>query len=429
MMLKIYTGLTALAEPFLNSLLNKRLNKGKEDAQRVDERRGIIRLPRPSGRLLWLHAASVGEAQSALILIHAVLKENPDFNIMVTSGTVTSAQRMKDSLPERVFHQYVPLDHPQWVSRFLDHWKPNCVFWMESELWPNMLLEIKRRNIPAALINARLSPRSFSRWKIIGRSILKLLAVFDVILAQTDKDADYFKALGADNVQVSGNLKYSAAPLSYHEADLAGLSEAVGKRPLLIYASTHKGEENIAADLHVRLRKNHQNLLTIIIPRHPERGDHIAQSLSDVDANLQMRGTEKSLPDISTGIYIADTLGELGLFYRLGDIVYIGRSLSHDGGGGHNPLEPAQLKCAILHGEHIQNLREIYDDMQARDASICVKDADMLFDAMQRILTDDNHKNSYIETAYDFAHSKAHIVEDVMKHVRSPLSQERGGNG
>ncbi|NCT41434.1 MAG: 3-deoxy-D-manno-octulosonic acid transferase [Alphaproteobacteria bacterium] len=422
-MLKFYTSIMTQSEPLLNRLLRARVAKGKENAERLDERRGISAKPRPDGHVFWVHAASVGEAQSALILVHSIIKQTPDAHILVTTGTQTSAKHMEDALPARAFHQFIPLDHPQWVARFLDHWCPDAAFWMESELWPNMLSAIKARNTPAALINARLSKQSLARWRLVRGSIATLLSTFDVILAQSDDDAENFMSLGARDVVASGNLKYSAAPLGFDAKDLAMMRISVGARPVIVYASTHDGEESIAADLHGMLEAAYPDLLSIIIPRHPNRGAAILVALEADHHNVMLRGADKVQPDDNTSIYIADTMGEMGLFYRLGSIVYVGRSLSADGGGGHNPLEPAQLHCAVVHGKHVQNLADIYDDMQAHNACISVHDQDDLLQKLEWLLSDDAARDEYVRRAYDFANAKGHVIDIVLKHIQ-PIIDE-----
>lgn len=423
-MLKIYTTLLSKSEPFLNGLLQKRLSKGKEDAERVEERKGASNLKRPEGMLIWLHAASVGEAQSALILVQSLLNQNPDIQVLVTTGTKTSAKRMETSLPDRAFHQFVPLDHPEWVSRFLDHWEPDAVLWMESELWPNKLLEIKARDIPAALVNARLSSKSLGRWKLVKNSIAHLLSAFDVILAQSEDDALNFRQLGAKNVISSGNIKYSAAPLPFDDRALTDLRAVIGNRPTIVYASTHDGEEEIIANTHGILENAFPDLLSIIIPRHPERGASIVEALEADHHGITLRDQNKALPDANTRFYIANTLGEMGLFYRLSEIVYVGRSLSKDGGGGHNPLEPALLNCAILHGKNIQNLKDIYANMQAANACISLDGSNDLAQRIEWLLSNDQERDAFIARAHEFASAQSHVVDTVLEHVL-PLLEER----
>ncbi len=416
-MLKIYTLITSCSKLPLEILLRYRLLMGKEDPIRVNERRGNYTLKRPSGRLVWLHAASVGEAQSAMVLIHALLEKFSDIKILVTTGTKTSAQYMEKNLPERAFHQFMPLDHPKWGQRFLDHWKPDCVFWMESELWPNMLMHIKKRNIPALLINARLSHASFQRWSLLRNSISEILSAFTNILTQTENDAVNFKKLGAKNVIHSGNLKYSAAPLSCDEESLKMLQQSTENRQLVVYASTHDNEEEMAANIHLLLEKKFPKLLSIIIPRHPERGTDIYETLQKKHQGVIIRGHEKRLPDHKTRIYIANTLGEMGLFYRLSNIVYVGRSLSKDGGGGHNPLEPALLNCAVLHGSNIQNLQDIYDDMLSHKSCIAVQGQEELVDRLDLLLSDKKSCDDFMNRALTFANTKTHIIDIVLQYA------------
>ena len=424
-MLYFYQWLMGHSEGALESLLKKRLHKGKEDGARLNERRGTPNLARPSGKLVWLHAASVGEAQSALILINALLNAHPDIHILVTTGTLTSAKRMQDSLPPQAIHQFIPLDSPSWAAQFIDYWQPDLVLWMESELWPNLLLEIKKRKIPAALINARLSKRSYRGWKLFRSSAQQVLETFQIILAQTHQDAKRFKKLGVSCVEVTDNLKYSAAPLECDTEDLNILKHAIGERPLCVYASTHAGEEAMAMRVHMRLEHSYPELLSIIIPRHPNRGDEILKLADTQNIKAVLRGDNKALPDQDSEIYIADTLGELGLFYRLSDIVYIGRSLSDDGGGGHNPIEAAQLKSAIIHGKHIQNLQDIYDDMAKAQANLCVNNEEALYEALKNLLSNPAHKKQLIVHAENFANAKSHVIDRVID-LLDPLLIQSG---
>ncbi len=424
-MLHLYQWVMRKSEGLLERLLEKRLNAGKEDPVRIDERRGVASRARPDGTLLWLHAASVGEAQSALILIKAILLDNPDLQILVTTGTLTSAQRMEEVLPEQAFHQYMPVDYPEWVTRFLDHWSPDLVLWMESELWPHILQEIEARNIPAALINARLSDRSFARWKLFKKSARAVLECFDLVLTQTELDAERYRALGAQNVHVSDNIKYSAGDLPHDEGDLKVLKGVLMSRPVLVYASTHAGEEEIIMRTQSILESSQPELISIIIPRHPDRGEAILDQAIEERFQAVLRGEDKALPDEDTQIYIANTMGELGLFYRLAEIVFIGRSLSDDGGGGHNPIEAAQLGCAIVHGAKVQNLQEIFDDMETHKACLRVKNEQELVEGMQRLLEDPALRNSLIQNAQNFSNAKSHVIDTVIQNLE-PLFTQSG---
>lgn len=420
MVLDIYAFLIRAGTPFLDRLLARRCVRGKEDRARLPERKGIASRPRPDGKLIWLHAASVGEAQSALILIEKLHAYDPALHILVTTGTVTSAALMEKRLPAPyAFHQYIPLDQPDWVARFLDHWRPDAALWLESELWPSLLRALKKRDIPAALINARLSPRSARRWKLLRGTIMEMLSSFRAILTQTDEDKAAFDALGAPSVTTTGNLKYSAAPLPCDEQELNELKQTIGDRPMWLYASTHEGEEALAARLHKRLARRFPDLLTIIVPRHPDRRDQIESFYKENSIDHCFRTKNKSP---QSGIYIADTMGELGLFYRLAPLACIGRTFSADGGGGHNPIEPAQLGCAVLHGPHVQNLQEIFEDMDQAGAALALRDEKDFAVQLERLLSDPAALTVLQQKGEDFAMGRGAVIDHVMTIITPLLS-------
>ncbi len=421
-MLNLYQNITQASAPVLNALLARRLKRGKEDPQRVEERKGVSVKKRPEGDLCWIHSASVGESQSALILITQFKDRFPDVRFLVTTGTKTSAELMEKRLPEGAFHQFYPLDHPEWVRRFLDHWRPDLVLWMESEIWPNMLLEVKRRDIPAALVNARLSKNSFQRWQLLKNTIRVLLSGFDIILAQSDTEAGYFKALGQRNVHVTDNLKYSSAPLKADKDDLTSFNNAIAMRPCWVFASTHKGEEVLAARVHDVLKSQFPELLSIIIPRHPSRREEINSALKGFNLHLAFRGEGRVLPARNTDLYVVDTMGELGLFYRAAPIACIGRTFSDDGGGGHNPIEAAQLHCAVLHGPHVQNLQDIFDEMENAQASLPLRDEQHLAETLHRLLSDPLELQKRRDAALKFAQNKTAVIDRVMEQL-CPMMQ------
>ena len=427
-MQKLYAHIMRLGTFALKSTLKKRMKKGKEDPERIHERMGKYKKERPEGPMAWVHAASVGEAQSALILIVTILDAYQDTHILVTTGTVTSASLMEQRLPARAFHQYYPLDHPGWVSDFLGHWKPDTILWLESELWPNMLTEIRSRDIPCALVNAKLSEKSLKNWKIAPKQAKKILSAFQLILTQTQNDADHYAQLGATQAHVTGNLKYSAAPLPYDEKERTRIENAVENRPLWLYASTHDGEEDIACRIHKHLSKSIDSLLTIIVPRHPERRKQIEPLGEKYGVTMKFRGGAKQLPGDDTDVYVADTIGELGLFYRLSPIACIGRSLSNDGGGGHNPIEAAQLDCAILYGHKIQNLAEIYAEFDDASAALCVKNETELQTRIEKLLTDTEGCHVLQNRALSFVQNKSNGLSKLMELLSdnlAPLRSER----
>lgn len=416
-LLTLYEQAIRAGKPVLEYLLRSRIKKGKEDATRLHERMGRPTRMRPAGKLAWVHAASVGESQSALILIEAMGKQLPGINVLVTTGTITSAALMARRLPAFAFHQFAPLDHPDWVSSFLNHWKPDFALWMESELWPNTLRAIKKRGIQSVLVNARLSDKSFSNWMRVKSLAASVLGCFTLILAQTEQDAAHFRALGAANVIVGDNIKYSASPLPYDQLALSGLKLTIGDRRIWVYASTHAGEEELACRIHKRLRETIPDILTIIVPRHPERRNDVAEVCFQHSLKFRLRSNNVALPAPDDDIYIADTLGELGLFYNLSPIAMIGRSFSNDGGGGHNPVEAAQLGCAVLTGPHNQFQRQLYDDMQSDGAVVEVQSEDELFAVLDELLTEEHTLKELQKKTAAFVARKAHVIDHVLERL------------
>ncbi len=413
--LLIYRGLTEAAAPFVRLYLDRRVAQDKEDPARISERFGVASRPRPPGPLVWLHAASVGEAQSALSLIERMLAGWDALHVLVTTGTVTSAQLLGERLPNRSFHQFVPLDRVAWVRRFLEHWRPDLTLWMESDLWPNLLRESVRRGRPLVLVNGRMSRRSFERW-LRARSFARcLLRGFALCLAQTDEQAERLRRLGAQRVKCVGNLKYSAAPLPVEEAELRRLRAACAGRPVWLAASTHPEEEPLVAEAHRMLATRFPGLLTVIVPRHPTRGPEIASMLAGAGLRLARRGVG-SLPKPKDDIYLADTLGELGLFYRLVEIAFIGGSNgSH---GGHNPLEAAQLGCAVLHGPDMANFRSVAEALRAAGAACEVDGAAALAQAVGRLLENPDARARQIAAARRVAAENRDVVERVIDELR-----------
>ncbi|MCB9979361.1 MAG: 3-deoxy-D-manno-octulosonic acid transferase [Rhodospirillales bacterium] len=419
----LYSALLRLAGgPFLRSLLASRAEKGKENPARIGERMGRPTHPRPPGPLVWIHGASVGEAQSALILIEKILEKNQTCPVLVTTGTLTSAALMATRLPHGAIHQFYPLDHPEWVDAFLDHWRPDAVLWMESELWPCMLSALSARKIPAALVNGRLSPRSARRWKAFPKTARQLLGAFSVCLAQSESDARAFLALSAQNVSAPGNLKFSAAPLPCDPKSLETLRETTTGRPCWLYASTHAGEEDLACRIHLALREKVPGLLTILVPRHPERGDEILHITRRHGLKARLRGPDGALPDPRDDFYIADTLGELGLFYRLAPVACVGRSFSLDGGGGHNPIEAARLGCAVLHGPAVQNLTQIYTLMDESGAALSLHDEAGFIKTLESLLTSPNTLSALQDKARSFAQDQDGVIERVMNALEPVLA-------
>jgi 3-deoxy-D-manno-octulosonic-acid transferase len=344
---------TRLLTPVAPLLLRQRAARGKEDWARLNERLGIAGIARPGGRLIWLHGASVGESLSALPLIEKLKGQG---TVLVTSGTLTSATMMSQRLPDGALHQFVPLDTPGAVARFLDHWQPDAGLFIESDLWPNLIQAAHARGVKLALVNARISAASAERWMWARRSVRVLLSAFDMVLAQDEEIARRFRDLGAPSVEVAGSLKADAPPLTVDEDALAAMRQAIDGRPVLLAAQTHPGEDETILPAHDLLRAQFPDLLTILIPRHTARGEDLEMLCGTrVFARRSAGGRITS----QTAIYIADTMGEMGLFYRLAPFCFLGGSLVPL--GGHNPLEPAALHCAVLAGPHTRSASTAYD--------------------------------------------------------------------
>lgn len=397
-----YRCATSLAGPAIALLLAARRRAGKEDAARIAERAGIASVPRPSGYLVWLHAASVGESLAVLPLIAALLRERPTLSVLVTSGTVTSAQLLAERLPPRAFHHYVPIDRMASVRRFLDHWRPDLALWVESELWPNLVFESASRHIPMLMINARMSARSAARWQRLPRLIDPLLKGFRAILCQSDDDAGRIRALGGESARSIGNLKYDAPPLAADASDLAGLRAAIGNRPVWLAASTHEGEEDTAFAAHRRLIARWPNLLTLIVPRHPKRAEALAVLAASQGLNVARRSKSEPIT-AETRIYLADTLGELGLFYTLAPIVFVGGSLNPV--GGHNLIEPARLGCALISGPDVTNFADAASALRAGAALAIVHGEAELAEAVALLLDDPARRHYAAESARAIAGS------------------------
>ncbi len=376
MILELYAGGTSLAAPVLRRMLRRRAARGKEVAERLGEREGITPMERPAGRLVWVHAASVGETMSALPVIHLLASKGP---VLLTTGTLTSAKLAAERLPKGAVHQFVPLDVPGWVKCFLDHWQPDAAVFLESEIWPNLLRACDARGIRRFLVNGRLSAASTRSWRRVQGAAKKLLGGFAAIHAQSTGDAMNFRALGAQEVLEWGNLKFHAAPLPGDEAALAGLLVAI-PGPLWLAASTHPGEEALVFAAHRALLAEFPGLVTILVPRHPARGAEVAAI-----CGAAPRRALGQAP-VPGRVYVADTLGELGLFFRLAPFAFIGNSLA--GFGGHNIVEPALLARPVICGPHLENFEDAAARLRAAEALLEVTDAAGLAMAARRWLTD-----------------------------------------
>lgn len=412
-----YRSLTAIAGIFLPRWLDLRVRRGKEDPARVKERRGDATQSRPEGRLVWFHAASVGESLSILPLIAAAQAQG--WQVLITTGTVTSAKMLAERLPQGTIHQYVPLDHLPWVRRFLAHWKPDLILWTESELWPNTLIEIAARKVPAVLLNGRLSDKAYRGWRRAPAFARAVLEAFTLVIAQSEEDKLRFAALGAAKAMRSGNLKLAAAPLPVDTGAVETVRAAIGNRPHWLASSIHPGEDVIAADVHAQVKTKHPGLLTIIVPRHPQKAPEMTDAFTRLGLKCALRSAGDEITP-ATEVYFADTMGELGVFYRTSDLVFMGKSLAV--GGGQNPAEPALLGCALILGADMSNFRDTTAEFIARRAAIEVRNTEALTAAVDWLLRDSRTRRKMAEAGQATMASHSNAVAETLEHLAPYLA-------
>jgi 3-deoxy-D-manno-octulosonic-acid transferase len=412
--LAAYRLATMALAPVVPFFLRQRALRGKEDSLRMRERLGHASVPRPDGRLIWIHGASVGESMAALPLVDVFLKAGE--NVLVTSGTVTSARMMAERLPDKAIHQYAPIDTPSATARFLAHWKPDAALFVESELWPNLLYRAAGQGVKLALVNGRMSERSFRGWSRARGVASSLLSLFDTCLMQDKESAERLRKLGAPRVDVSGSLKADAPPLPASEEKLATLRTAIGSRPVLLASQTHPGEDETILPAHDVLRANYPNLLTILVPRHTERGGDIAMLCGSRPVRQRSKG---ELPDAQTAIYVADTMGELGLFYRLAPFCFVGGTLVPI--GGHNPLEAARLHCGALFGPHTESFSQAYDTLLAKHGGQRVASTREIVEAAQNLLADPARAKAMGDAAAQASAELGGAVAKTLKTVEALL--------
>lgn len=410
--------------PLANLVLRYRVYKNKEDPARLAERRGRHGATRPPGPLVWLHAASVGEFLSILPLIRAIGERG--FALLVTTGTVTSAKLAGERLPANALHQYVPLDVPRYVSRFLSHWRPDVAIFAESELWPNLLEGLRKAGTPVILVNARMSERSFRRWGRARNTIGTLLNRIDLCLAQSEVDAKRLETLGAPRVVTTGNLKFDVPPPPADSGLLQRLKMALGHRPVLVAASTHSGEEAIIAEAHLKMLEALPDLLTIVVPRHPDRGSEATEALTKAGLTVATRSLGEEVHH-DTHAYVADTIGELGLFYRLATVVFMGGSLVPH--GGQNPIEPAKLGVPVLHGPHIHNFTAVYESLDRVQGALTVIDDATLAAVVTTLTSNDEAREDMRRAAAEIVIAYSGALDLTIAAIDPYLMQLRLGRG
>jgi 3-deoxy-D-manno-octulosonic-acid transferase len=382
-----------VGEPLARLVLERRGRRGKEDPARRDERLGHTRQIRPAGPLVWVHAASVGETLSALPLIERLVERVP--SVLLTTGTVTAASVAAARLPSSAIHQFAPVDVPAAVDRFLAHWRPDLALFAESELWPTTLRAVGGLSVPLAVFSARMSERSFRLWRAAAPLAAAMFARVDLFLAQSSADAERLRRLGAGKVLVCGNLKFDSPPPPADAAELRRLRAEFGDRIVLLAASTHAGEEEKLIACHAALRAVAPRLLTILAPRHPERGEAIAGMVASAGLSLARRSLRTQVSP-GADVLIADTIGEMGLWYRLADIAFLGGSIAPR--GGQNPIEAAKLKVPIVHGVEVGNFRDVYAALAGAVRSVV--DAAALCAAIRELLGDPAERDRMARDAF-----------------------------
>lgn len=395
-------------------MLKRRARRGKEDADRLPERWGIASQPRPEGALIWIHGASVGESLSALGLIEALQKTFPSVILLMTTGTRTSAAILKVRLPADVIHQMLPCDIPKSIQSFLDFWKPSLALFIESDLWPNVLYQTQQRDIPTLLLNGRISDKSFKRLKWVRPLFSPLIQKFKLCLVSSPLQAERLASLGA-RMQLTGNLKFTTPPLTCDEEELNRLKKAFGQRPLWLAASTHPGEEALILKAHQRLRQRFPKLLLILAPRHPHRvleiqglGEKMSLRLSIYSDEQEKKGSLSTAHGL-----LVDTLGDLGLFYRLSPLVFMGGSFVSV--GGHNLIEPAQLGCAVLHGPLMEKNQDVADAFAQAGAAYIVGGEEELAEKVALLLKEPHKREELVEKAHHLVNSQKKVLDEVLE--------------
>ena len=419
LLLQAYRACATLVAPLAQHLTKPKITNQGIDPKRLCERQGKATQPRPPGALMWFHAASVGESLSILRLIEHLATADPAGSFLITSGTATSARILAKRLPPRCTHQFAPLDSAVYVRRFLNHWQPDQAVFIESELWPTLILASHARGIPLALLNARISDKTAARWSRAPRAARALLGVFRLIHCQDKRTAEYFQALGAPQAAAGTNLKSLAGPLPYDAAALSEMQNSLAARPLWLASSTHQGEETTVLAAHKALLRSHPDLLLVLVPRHPERATEIKKLIQAQGLVLAQRSAKAPIED-NTQVYLADTLGETGLWYALSPLTFLGGSLVPV--GGHNPYEPAQTASALLHGPLYANFAQGYGALQRAGASLEISDAASLAASLQGLLDSPKALKRQRSRARAFAAAQNTALDEIGAALRKALS-------
>ena len=418
-LVRLYSAGANLIAPIAYRRVRKKLMAQGIDAARCPERMGYATKSRTDGPLIWFHAASVGETLSILRLITHYGETHEDYSFLITSGTATSAQIVAKRLPARCQHQFAPLDSYKVLHRFLDHWKPSAAVFVESELWPQMLQQTKARGIPLALVNARISERSFGRWQKFLKIAQFVLGHFTLIHTQDNRTTAHLHKMGFDHAFTGQNLKSVSGPLPYDETEFAKLSVQLNHRPVWVASSTHPGEDEVMLQAHNEVLQSHENALLILVPRHPERATAIETLVTNVPFAYSRRSTGAGIGP-KTQVYLADTLGETGLWYALSPITCLCGSFTPV--GGHNPYEPAYAGSVVLHCPLYANFAQTYADFDAHDGAIVMADAVELAQNVNDLISNPQDLQNLQSKSLAFALAQDDMLDSLCDSLSNALS-------
>lgn len=417
---RFYQGLIWLSFPILKGWIYYRAHLGKEDQLRIKERFGETAQPRPSGTVIWFHSASVGETISILPLLEKIQKAYPNYHFLLTTTTVTSAKLVATKFPTTFSHQFLPIDYPKAVRRFLNHWRPHLAIWVESEFWP-VLTYYTSACCPLISLNTRISYRSFRFWQRFPSLIRWMLARFTLFFPQSSLDAHHLKKLGANDkiIHLLGNLKYASATLPFEASLLEFYQQQFKDRIIWIAASTHPSEEKMIAEIHKELKKAFPDLLTLIAPRHPTRTSEILNEFKELEVSVITRSSKLSITE-HTDIFLVDTLGELGLFYQLCPISFIGGSFINH--GGHNILEPARLNCTVIFGPFVSNFEEMCAQFLTKNAACQVENSHDLKKLLHELFSTPSLQANYSKAALMTANEYEGIIDKICDQLTPYLN-------
>ncbi len=414
-----YKLLTYLFYPFAPFFLFLRKLKKKEHPIRYKEKLSQINTPRGEGFLIWFHVASVGEAMSILPLIENFEQDGKIKRILITSITVSSAEVLKKKFNKntKVIHQFLPFDILKYVKKFLKHWSPNLSIFIDSEIWPNLIFQIKERNIPLLMVNGRITKKTFSRWKFLKNFSKKIFEKFDLCIVANNETENYLKILGAQNIKNYGNLKFANTKLNSNNNLNAAFLNKIKNRKIWCAASTHPSEEIFCAKTHLMLKKNYNNILTIIIPRHVDRIKTINDELSNLNLTISLFSKFDQM-NIDTDILLIDSYGETSKFYNISKCVLLGKSLikSPTNGGGQNPIEPSRLGCKIFHGPNVSNFAEIYEYLKSLGVAEQVSSPEELIQSLDEEFKEDKANNNQVIEKID--NYGLNILNNVIKEIK-----------